>query len=500
MKGVTKPLGKMAGKVGSKSIFGRAIIWISRSFKSLGKMFAGGGFLKPLLKSFKILGTKIPGINIFVGAIFGVVTAFQTMEEVFRNPDASGIDKFVGIVKGVLYGLLDFLDSTFLFGMGGLIKDFFFADLASDIDKGITKMFTDFYSSLNPMEWMALATPLGPLVLLNYLFPIEDMLSGLSGVLDSATDILWNTIPDWIEGAFESIGVVIGGLLKFIFKDVLWGAISWAFNSIMDLWDMGFSGIYDSLVSSVKGIFSSDGEGGGGIGTAVLGFVKGLATHILAAIWTPLRLVWKAIKGLVLGIVRGIAPEAANAMESAMVEAWIRGKRMIGKLKEFATREAEFAFAFAQYTAARLKKLAGNMSQAEFNKEASGYFSIKRELDRDKAKYDRKTQLKVDASLKELDIQRETAKKSREISKDAMKDQEKDAKKDQQRSIRNAIRNNKIFQSMAAKARASIIAAKKKAEGQEGATAVSIQKAVSAEQQRWTAKAREEGKPRSSGR
>jgi len=465
-KGLTKAGAKMGAALGSKGAVGKGAGWLAKISSNVGGSLIKG--FGGLFKTVMIFGKAVPGLNVVIGVISGLMTAYKQMKDVFTDPDATGTERFVAIVKATLYGLLDFIDSAIFFGIGSLIKNFFFEDIGNSIDGWLTSALSNISLMDVLLFTIGLVNPaVMALAIVNAFFPLEDIFNSMAVAMQDAGTWMANEMPKYVTSAFEEMGFVIGAVLKYL------------------LWDMWIDGA-KFVMNGLSDMFNPKSSEGGGLIMSAVYLMAGLGHAILGAIWGTIKAVYGAVKGFAVGVVAGIMGDSVNAVNDALLIGYIRSQRMFVKIKNFAGRQIEYAAAYAQFQAARVKKQAGTITQAEFNTEAQGFYSIKRELDRDKAKFDKKTDMQVTAALDELNLKRETAKKARKITKDAMKDQEKDAKKDQDKSIRNAIRNNKHFQSIAAKARASIIAAKKKAEAAEGSNAESIQRAVSSEQQKWT--------------
>ena len=464
MKGATKPIGKMAGKVGGKSIFGKAITWISKSFGSLGKMFAGGRFVKPLLKSFKILGTKIPVLNIVIGAIFGVYTAFKTIKEVFDDPDAKGLDKFVAIVKGTLYGLLDFLDSTFLFGMGGLIKDFFFADLADSVDKGFTAKLKKFFSSLKLMDYLLLMTPLAPLVLINHFFPLDKIMDSMSKALDKLGLWMVNEMPGMVESASASIGEAFGSLARGLTEIVVDGV--------------------KGLINGTGGAFDPNSPEGKKMTASGANLMDSLAIAMIRAIGGMTLGVTAAFKGLFVGAIAGALGFTVTEVDAGFE---LMGIRIAYKLARIMVRAKEWAKELAA-TAATGFAPGGPLQTSALLaiRLSSGSVEQLKVLDEQLKNEEKALKLRFGLQVVHDDKMKKLAKTRADEAKKVKEAAKKDEKKGIDQAMRRAVQNNDVFQNLAKKARAAILAAKEKALKSTGGDVFSGQAAAEAETKRQT--------------
>ena len=266
-----------AGKILSR--FGSMVPGVGGALEGVGGIMGKvGGFFG------KVFG-KLGPIGMAIASFEGVKTAVMDMGAVLGNPNATGMEKFEALVRGSLKGIGKFFD-TVLLGIPSKIANFFFPDLESNFDGGISDLFKTIKGYFS-----------GP--------GLSNLLSTVGGWVNQLGDYMIENMPSFTAAAKSfglALGGAIGGISKMLFDGVI-SAVKTSAELVTDLFMTNFneigSGIEDSSVAeSVLGVLDTVGE-------SLISFFKGTVNGVLGAFGTNIeqmstrfQIVWEEISYL----------------------------------------------------------------------------------------------------------------------------------------------------------------------------------------------------------
>lgn len=219
--------------------------------------FAGTGATKAL-RGFGIvargLATKI---LLPLTAVWGLINAFKSFGEALRDPNLTGGQKFVALIRGALVGVAEAFD-TLLFGIPSRIAKYFFPQMGDSLSGGLSKMFD---------RAMRKVGGDAPGFLGNLFRRVRGFL--LAQLINLKTYFEQN-LDTWKESAMEwgrDIGAAVGQIAVWL-KDFVVSLFR------KETWVSGWNAIVD--------FFSGEGEGGNSL-LSVLGDLFGFAKDLAIA-------------------------------------------------------------------------------------------------------------------------------------------------------------------------------------------------------------------------
>jgi hypothetical protein len=289
-----------AGKLAST----RLGTWIAGVFGGLkGKLAAMGAKIAGKGGFFKVVGKAIPGLGQIIAVISGVVTAVKDMGEVMSDPNASGAEKFQALLRGVLKGAAETINSLFL-GIPGMILKKFFPGMERTFDKGFAgvmdKVFGGDGLSATIGKWWDKGTAF-----------IGKMLGKVPALIKSA-------LPS-LKSFGSALGGVMGGLAGLLWDGFVFGVKTiWKYNPIRMLVDWMMSD--DSAATEGEGhmyeTMLSIGQAGldalGSIGSGMLdGLFKSMGSSLDIAL-LQMELAWVGLKNTMSETWNGIKVDARD--------------------------------------------------------------------------------------------------------------------------------------------------------------------------------------------
>lgn len=333
---LTGAFGSLAGAfglVGVTSLAGKSLKFVNsfldpkkmgkigKGIQGVGKMFGSiGKIFKFLGKGAKLLGKTI----LFPLAIIeGVGVALNAMGKIFRDPEATGVEKFGAIIGGVLEGFDAFLlgipgkiiswilpgfDEGIAVGVNGLfqsISEYFTGGGFSATMSNMTAQIGEFFSSL-PETISSFFADMGPM--------ISDLGKNIGAGLAGLITFFIHDLPSyfqqgisagikWIMSFFtgeggEQVKSGVGNMLLNAFasvQEVIKGAFSGLGTFFQGLWD----GILESFGMNTKSLKQTLMVGVGAAWNGVMDifgagmlFVKGLFggfEKVVVNVWTGLK-------------------------------------------------------------------------------------------------------------------------------------------------------------------------------------------------------------------
>jgi hypothetical protein len=354
------------GLLGAKSIAGKGIDQV-KSFLDPKK---GGKIVKfinnmlgkfgSLGKVFKFLGGIVKGFAKVLGwpltAIMGIGTALSTLGKVFRDPDATGIEKFGGLIAGIFDGL----DSVLL-GIPGMIMGALLPGFENGIGAGINDLFSgmseyftgdgfskmlgnmwakvsEFFSTL-PEKISKFFTGIGPMII----DVGKNIGAGIGGLIQMVFKAVWFqmvTLPKMVADAFVGVWKWFTGEGTSEMTDGVMGMVVNAMASAQTLFLEGMSAIGLFLKGIFAGILESFGQNWNtlwlnmvagyykyfenpfldAMGAAVLGimFIWGKFKKMKIKMWSAFEVVVEefvyAAKTLFFGLIKAVGDKWANLL------------------------------------------------------------------------------------------------------------------------------------------------------------------------------------------
>lgn len=310
----------------------KPIAFLAKMFPRLGK---GVNFL---LTPLKVLGkfagklvSKAFGIGLLIDGFNAFKTAILDMGEVLGDPNATGMEKFEAIARGLIKGVGKFIDGALL-GIPSWLLSKFFPDMEKSFDRGIAGIF----DTLG--EWFGD----GP----------GGIFDTVGGWVSRLGDYLASHIPD-LAAFTKSFGKALGQVLAFMAKTSVKG-LKFIF---IDLPIKIMKAEVGLIVSAVKSLFSKSADAGADavkesftldkflktLGTRlspITDFMVGLGEGIAGSFGTSLKAVGLRFKILWETVKYG-AESAGDWIYDAFANNWDRMQNGMSKfgglLKKFFT-------------------------------------------------------------------------------------------------------------------------------------------------------------------
>jgi hypothetical protein len=207
---------------------------------------------------------KVGPIGLAIGAFMGLKSAVMEMGETLGDPNATGMEKFESLIRGVGKGVGKFFD-TMLLGIPSMIVEQFFPDLEMKFDSGVSGF----------IDWLS------PYFAGGFEGVFDRVSQTVGGWLSSLGSFMLDHLPDiksFMSTLGKNVGASMGGLIRFVGETVwsLWEA-EWAIMKLL--------------------FFGTGVEGGEGISEGLMSGLEGLAAST--------QVIWEGVKSYVISFLDG---------------------------------------------------------------------------------------------------------------------------------------------------------------------------------------------------
>lgn len=264
--GLGSLLGGLASAKGALAVTGKVLKPVAGRLGFLGRI------LGPIGKLFGFIGKKglklVPGLGQIIAVVSGIKTAFEDMGDALGDPMASGSEKVLRVIRGLLKGVGGAINGMLL-GIPGFVLDKFFPDLERKFDRGFAGVIAMFggmdFTGMLKSVFNKATTWLG------------EKLGGLGTWMVSR-------LPDWMDMAQDwgkTIGGAMGGLGQMAADALIWSIKNLSLPGMLyNIWQWAFS-------ESMTGATDAIGAGGPSIANAISDIfwsIAGVAQSIVVGI------------------------------------------------------------------------------------------------------------------------------------------------------------------------------------------------------------------------
>mgnify|MGYP001191659669 FL=1 len=317
-------IGGIAGSIGSlwggTKLAQKGLRLVEKPLANLSKMFPRlGKGIGLVTAPFKFLGKivaklagKAFGVGLLVDGFMALKTAVMDMGEVLGDPNATGMEKFEALTRGVLKGVGTFVDGLLL-GIPNWLLSKFFPDMEKSFDKGISGIFDTISGWFGD----------GP----------GGIFDAVGGWVLSLGDYLASHLPD-LAAFTKSFGKALGQVLafmaktsvkglKFLFIDLPIKIVKTEIGLLVSAFKAVFGKTADAGVEAVQEKFTVDRilHTLGSWLSPITDFMVGLGEGIAGSFGTSLEAIGTRFK-LVSERIKVVTGSAADFFYDEFMNAW----------------------------------------------------------------------------------------------------------------------------------------------------------------------------------